>query len=170
MPALAQEASNPGCCRSKIPTRNPARDNSSAIAPPITPPPAMATSNFFTTLSYLIPSPPFMRATPSGSSNQWMVLNRSKKFGTTAAFDGQNKKAVPESEGDEVLRQKTAGARGSARCTGNMRLHSGSNPGRTRVPSRRTASRASASRPGILPRGLAHAEIRDQERCGAYLC
>src|SRR6266403_5000362 len=54
IPALAQDASWPGCWRSKSPTRIPARDNSSAIEPPIKPPPAMATSNFFMGISYRI--------------------------------------------------------------------------------------------------------------------
>ncbi len=47
IPALAHDASCPGCCRSKTATRKPARASSSAMAPPITPPPAIAASNFF---------------------------------------------------------------------------------------------------------------------------
>jgi hypothetical protein len=47
IPALAQEASCPGFCRSKTQTRKPERANSNPIAPPITPPPAIATSHFF---------------------------------------------------------------------------------------------------------------------------
>src|SRR5215472_21497 len=55
IPALAHEASCPGFCRSKTQTRSPARANSNAIAPPITPPPAIATSHFFL-LAVLVPT------------------------------------------------------------------------------------------------------------------
>src|SRR5205823_4133424 len=47
IPALAHEASCPGFCRSNTATRKPARASSSAMEPPITPPPAIATSYFF---------------------------------------------------------------------------------------------------------------------------
>src|SRR5215470_4538068 len=47
IPALAQDASRPGFCLSNKPTSKPARASSNAIAPPIRPPPAIATSNVF---------------------------------------------------------------------------------------------------------------------------
>src|SRR5262249_37578279 len=47
IPALAHEASLPGFWLSKSPTRNPARASSSAIEPPISPPPAITASKVF---------------------------------------------------------------------------------------------------------------------------
>src|SRR6266404_1413787 len=46
IPAPAQDASCPGSPFSKMATRTPASANSSAMAPPMSPPPAMTASNF----------------------------------------------------------------------------------------------------------------------------
>src|SRR5258708_16125861 len=54
IPALAHDASWPGCWRSKIRQRSPGCASSSAMAPPINPPPAMTASNFFIQSSYSI--------------------------------------------------------------------------------------------------------------------
>src|SRR3984893_13961130 len=52
IPAPAQEASRPGSPCSKTATRTPASASSSAMAPPMSPPPAMTASKFFVIFSW----------------------------------------------------------------------------------------------------------------------